>query len=390
MKNKVEPKTLSGFMELMPQDQILFSNIKRTIEEVYASYGYYELDTPIIESSEVLQELQNILTKQSKKSTPIQFTTDAEGNMIIIPGNLEEIARYHWGLGNGKIKPGEKLITRGHGVNEQMGLGKSKDIWFGGEGDEGLVLPYTYWAGKDISKDMTSVNPKGLNFERIYTDKIIDWSTSKTKEINAALKAKDFKNAAKSYSELLQVPILQKPFLQQRIPTTGTVNPRDGITSANMLMYKSLPKDRVLLPDLNSPGYSIFTGYTGEHPYLTGGYYIKPEAQVAIPELELSKWKFYPNSDKESIAEINEYLRSQGLPEKWNGITTDYIGKMYRDFTGTPITKIRVGDFHYVLDNGKQPYLYMVPKQELNKLYRADQYKIGLKHGGRFKNPLHK
>ena len=54
MKNKVEPKTLSGFMELMPQDQILFSNIKRTIEEVYASYGYYELDTPIIESSEVL------------------------------------------------------------------------------------------------------------------------------------------------------------------------------------------------------------------------------------------------------------------------------------------------------------------------------------------------
>ena len=46
MKNKVEPKTLSGFMELMPQDQILFSNIKRTIEEVYASYGYYELDTP--------------------------------------------------------------------------------------------------------------------------------------------------------------------------------------------------------------------------------------------------------------------------------------------------------------------------------------------------------
>ena len=39
MKNKVEPKTLSGFMELMPQDQILFSNIKRTIEEVYLSFS---------------------------------------------------------------------------------------------------------------------------------------------------------------------------------------------------------------------------------------------------------------------------------------------------------------------------------------------------------------
>jgi len=54
MNNKVEPKTLSGFMELMPQDQILFDKIKNTIEDVYASYGFYSLDTPIIESSEVL------------------------------------------------------------------------------------------------------------------------------------------------------------------------------------------------------------------------------------------------------------------------------------------------------------------------------------------------
>ena len=52
--NKVEPKTLSGFMELMPEDQILFDSIKNKIEEVYKNYGFYNLDTPIIESSEVL------------------------------------------------------------------------------------------------------------------------------------------------------------------------------------------------------------------------------------------------------------------------------------------------------------------------------------------------
>ena len=52
--NRVEPKTLSGFMELMPSDQILFDKIKNTIEDVYASYGFYSLDTPIIEASEVL------------------------------------------------------------------------------------------------------------------------------------------------------------------------------------------------------------------------------------------------------------------------------------------------------------------------------------------------
>lgn len=54
MNNKVNPKTLSGFMELMPQDQILFNKIKNTIEKVYASHGFYPLDTPIIESSDVL------------------------------------------------------------------------------------------------------------------------------------------------------------------------------------------------------------------------------------------------------------------------------------------------------------------------------------------------
>lgn len=54
MKEKVEPKTLPGFMELMPQDQILFDKMKNTIESVYSSYGFYPLDTPIIELSSVL------------------------------------------------------------------------------------------------------------------------------------------------------------------------------------------------------------------------------------------------------------------------------------------------------------------------------------------------
>lgn len=54
MNEKVKPKTLSGFMELMPQDQILFDKIKKVIEDVYSSYGFYPLDTPVIESSEVL------------------------------------------------------------------------------------------------------------------------------------------------------------------------------------------------------------------------------------------------------------------------------------------------------------------------------------------------
>ena len=52
--NKVEPKTLPGFMELMPDEQILFNNMIDIIRNTYESYSYVPLDTPIIEYSEVL------------------------------------------------------------------------------------------------------------------------------------------------------------------------------------------------------------------------------------------------------------------------------------------------------------------------------------------------
>ncbi|MGN1318635.1 MAG: histidine--tRNA ligase [Lachnospirales bacterium] len=52
--NKVKPRILPGFMELLPEDQILFNKIYDTIREVYESFGFLPLDTPIIELSEVL------------------------------------------------------------------------------------------------------------------------------------------------------------------------------------------------------------------------------------------------------------------------------------------------------------------------------------------------
>ena len=52
--NKTEPRTLAGFMELLPNEQILFEQMKNTIENTYQRYGFLPLDTPIIELSEVL------------------------------------------------------------------------------------------------------------------------------------------------------------------------------------------------------------------------------------------------------------------------------------------------------------------------------------------------
>ena len=51
---KITPRTLSGFMELLPAQQVLFEKVKTVLEETYALYGFTPLDTPLIEASEVL------------------------------------------------------------------------------------------------------------------------------------------------------------------------------------------------------------------------------------------------------------------------------------------------------------------------------------------------
>lgn len=54
MANIIQPRTLSGFMELGPAEQVLFERVKKKLEEIYSSYGFYPIDTPILEYSEIL------------------------------------------------------------------------------------------------------------------------------------------------------------------------------------------------------------------------------------------------------------------------------------------------------------------------------------------------
>lgn len=53
-KQIVKPSILPGFMELLPEDQILFNNMMDTIRKNYEKYGFIPVDTPVIEKSEVL------------------------------------------------------------------------------------------------------------------------------------------------------------------------------------------------------------------------------------------------------------------------------------------------------------------------------------------------
>ena len=50
----IKPRTLSGFMELLPDKQIQFETMVDILRRTYASYGFAPLDTPAIEDAQIL------------------------------------------------------------------------------------------------------------------------------------------------------------------------------------------------------------------------------------------------------------------------------------------------------------------------------------------------
>jgi len=52
--NKVKPRTLSGFMELLPPGQVSFDSMILKLRESFSLYGFTPLDTPLMEAAEIL------------------------------------------------------------------------------------------------------------------------------------------------------------------------------------------------------------------------------------------------------------------------------------------------------------------------------------------------
>lgn len=50
----IKPTTIAGIMELLPEEQVVFDQIKNTIENTFAEFGFANIDTPLIEKNEIL------------------------------------------------------------------------------------------------------------------------------------------------------------------------------------------------------------------------------------------------------------------------------------------------------------------------------------------------
>ncbi len=112
MQNKVTPRILPGFMELLPADQILFNDMYDKIREVYESFGFLPLDTPIIELSEVLlakaggetekqiyrfQKGDNDLSMRFDLTVPLARYVSAHYNDLVFPFKRYQMSKVFRG-----------------------------------------------------------------------------------------------------------------------------------------------------------------------------------------------------------------------------------------------------------------------------------------------------
>jgi len=87
--NKIKPRTLSGFMELLPPEQVCFDTMMLKLRDSFSLYGFTPLDTPLMESAEIL------LTKSGGETEKQIYTLRKGDNDLAIRYELtSSLAKY--------------------------------------------------------------------------------------------------------------------------------------------------------------------------------------------------------------------------------------------------------------------------------------------------------
>ena len=82
--NRIKPRTLSGFMELLPSEQVYFNTMIQKLSETFSLYGFTALDTPLMEAAEILlakgggeTEKQTYLLKKGDTDLALRYELTA-------------------------------------------------------------------------------------------------------------------------------------------------------------------------------------------------------------------------------------------------------------------------------------------------------------------------
>ncbi|MBR4110071.1 MAG: histidine--tRNA ligase [Clostridia bacterium] len=184
-KRIVEPRTLPGFMELLPHEQIQFNHIKDVIRHTYEQFGFLPIDTPIIESSEVLLakaggETEKQIYRFNKGETDLSLRFDMTVPLAkYVAKNYNDITFPFRRYQIGKVYRGEKVQRGRYREFYQC------DIDIIGDGELGIVndaeipsIIYNIFSQLDFGKFTIRMNNRkilsGFFNALDLQDKIVD------------------------------------------------------------------------------------------------------------------------------------------------------------------------------------------------------------------------
>jgi histidyl-tRNA synthetase len=88
-RKKIEPRIPSGFLEFLPEDQVIFNAMFETIRKTYERFGFAPIETPAIEFTDVL------LTKSGGETEKQIYRLDKQGDDLSLHFDLTvPLARY--------------------------------------------------------------------------------------------------------------------------------------------------------------------------------------------------------------------------------------------------------------------------------------------------------
>jgi len=114
MKNNINTQPMPGFMELLPQQQMVFNNMIKTTREVYELFGFRPIETPLLERSEVLLakgsgETDKQIYRFKKGDADISLRFDLTVPLARYVANNQNDLVFPFKIGNiGKVYRGEK------------------------------------------------------------------------------------------------------------------------------------------------------------------------------------------------------------------------------------------------------------------------------------------
>jgi histidyl-tRNA synthetase len=127
---KIKFQTPSGMHDVLPQDQIYFQKIYKTIEKTFDFYGFEKIDTPILENADLFSRSVGVNTDIVEKEMYILRTKEGKDALALRPEGTAPIMRAYLEHGLNTYPQPIKLWYHGPFFrHERPQAGRYRQFW---------------------------------------------------------------------------------------------------------------------------------------------------------------------------------------------------------------------------------------------------------------------